>query len=93
MSVHFARDGINFSMPGLSRPEAGVSGHRSGLAAWFAGAMQWLAERPRRRAVIDQLSVMSDHELADIGLTRHDVTRVFDPVFAARRGSARHSVN
>ena len=40
---------------------------------------------PRRRAVLDELSMLSDHELADIGLSRVDLGRVFDPSFAAER--------
>ena len=46
--------------------------------------MRWLAEMPRRRAVLDELGRLSDHELADIGLTRGDLPRVFDPSFTVQ---------
>jgi len=35
--------------------------------------------------VLDELSGLSDHELADIGLARNDLSRVFDPAFAHAR--------
>lgn len=35
-----------------------------------------------RRAVTDRLSKMSDHELADIGLSRAQIHCAFDPEFA-----------
>lgn len=46
-----------------------------------------LAAIPRRRAVIDELGMLSNRELADIGLTRAEVSHVFDPRFT--RGRAR----
>ncbi len=58
-----------------------------GLRARLAGAAQWLAEQPRRRAVINELATLSDHELADIGLARGDLNRVFDRGFAAGRAA------
>ncbi len=39
----------------------------------------------RRRAVMDELSSLSDRELADIGLNRAELSRVFDPRFAQAR--------
>lgn len=46
------------------------------------GAVTFLVTYPRRRALYDQLNAMSDRELRDIGLTRGDLARVFDPDFA-----------
>jgi len=40
---------------------------------------------PERRAVFEQLNALSDRELADIGLTRADLARVFDADFAKTR--------
>ena len=58
---------------------------RGGLRGRLASAVQWLAEAPRRRAVINELESLSDYELADIGLTRADLPRVFDRDFAGGR--------
>ena len=44
-----------------------------------------LLAMPRRRAVLDELASLSDRELADIGLNRSELSRVFDPQFAERR--------
>jgi uncharacterized protein YjiS (DUF1127 family) len=56
----------------------------TGVFARLGGALRWLAELPRRRRVMDELSSLSEHELADIGLSRGDVANVFDPNFALR---------
>jgi uncharacterized protein YjiS (DUF1127 family) len=44
---------------------------------------------PERRALFDQLTAMSDRELADIGLTRGDLARVFDADFSIARAPAK----
>jgi Domain of unknown function (DUF1127) len=35
--------------------------------------------------VMQEMAMMTDRELSDIGLTRSDITRVFGPAFAASR--------
>jgi len=87
MTARFAKDQMSFVMPAsfsAAQPARRASQPAS-FASRFAAMLQWVAEMPRRRAVIDELSALSDHELADIGLTRGDVGRVFDPAFAAQR--------
>jgi uncharacterized protein YjiS (DUF1127 family) len=57
--------------------------------------LHWLKELPHRRTVMDELASLSDHELADIGLTRAELPRVFDEDFVAERNGlhyARHDV-
>ncbi|HEY0419688.1 MAG TPA: DUF1127 domain-containing protein [Acetobacteraceae bacterium] len=76
---HYFRDEPEY-MPAPQAP---------GLFARLGGALRWLIELPRRRAVMDELGALSEHELADIGLSRADVTRVFDPEFAVRRNRER----
>lgn len=62
------------------------------LISRVASVLNWIADLPRRRSVLAELSELSDHELADIGLSRGDLSRVFDPEFAAQRARARGTV-
>jgi uncharacterized protein YjiS (DUF1127 family) len=50
-----------------------------GLAFVAQSIKTWSA----RQATLSEMSLMSDRELADIGLSRGDVPRVFDADFAA----------
>lgn len=87
MSAHFAKDQLAFSLGNASyigpayedvaeRPVTAPAGFgRSVLArvrAWF-----------EKQAVLGELEGMTDHELSDIGISRSDVRRVFDPTFTA----------
>ncbi len=78
MSARFADTTMSFV---ATRPASGARPAPSGLRR----TVQWLLDMPRRRAVINELDALSDHELADIGLSRSDVPRVFDVSFAAQR--------
>ncbi|HMR32600.1 MAG TPA: DUF1127 domain-containing protein [Geminicoccaceae bacterium] len=49
------------------------SGNRPGL---FARVISWLDGQRRYRRTVDELSQLSDRELADIGLYRDDIERV-----------------
>ena len=67
---HSSPSGTGLVRRGLSR-----------LAAVAAALGRTLAEYPARRRAYDELRAMTDRELADIGLTRYDVNRGFDPDF------------
>jgi uncharacterized protein YjiS (DUF1127 family) len=54
-------------------------------------AVLFIVDYPHRRAVFEQLQAMSDRELADIGLERADLARVFDDDFATTRTVARRA--
>lgn len=56
------------------------------IGQWFRNMFRAIAEYPRRRRVMDELSMLTDRELADIGLTRGDISRVFETT--AERPSA-----
>jgi uncharacterized protein YjiS (DUF1127 family) len=76
---HYFKDDLEHApQPATTRP---------GLLARVGAVLKWIAELPRRRAVLDELSSLTDHELADIGLTRSELSMVFEPSFAARRSS------
>jgi uncharacterized protein YjiS (DUF1127 family) len=50
---------------------------RNGAFALATAIRTW----PERRAAYERLRTLSDRELADIGLARGDIARVFDPGF------------
>lgn len=50
--------------------------------AW--SGLKALVTLPRRMAVYDELSALTDRELADIGMKRGDIRYVFDEAFVAR---------
>jgi uncharacterized protein YjiS (DUF1127 family) len=74
-----------------ARDEAIGQAIARGVSALWRGiraAFLFLLDYPRRRAVFEQLQAMSDRELADIGLERADLARVFDEDFTLRRAGA-----
>ena len=54
---------------------------QSRLASLLARAAVWLAQRAHQQQVMLELRAYTDRELADIGLGRRDIPRVFDPEF------------
>lgn len=65
----------------VSRPAAPVS-RRGGPFRRAVEAVAYVLDIPRRHAVLGRLVSLSDRELAAKGLTRGDLTRVFDADFA-----------
>jgi uncharacterized protein YjiS (DUF1127 family) len=61
-----------------SRSRRGGLGDR-GLGAHLAQMIAAVATWHRKRVAFGELALMSDRELSDIGLTRSDLPRVFDP--------------
>lgn len=61
-----------------------------GIGHAFAAIGQALVTWPERRRTYEELRALTDRELADIGMTRGDIARVFDPEFQlpARREAA-----
>jgi uncharacterized protein YjiS (DUF1127 family) len=56
-----------------------------GFAAIGAGIREYL----RRQRVMNELTHLTDRELADIGITRTDIGRIFTAEFAAQRRAER----
>ena len=50
---------------------------RTSLFSVIADAVRSIVEFPRRQAVLNELSRLSDRELADIGLHRAELRQVF----------------
>lgn len=98
MSAPIAKDRLAFQLPNLTYVDARyeepnlrvTSEPRKGFAAWLAGRVAALRFWHERQAALSELEVMTDRELADIGLSRCDLSRVFDPAhngdLVARRG-------
>ncbi len=55
---------------------------RSRKPSLYARVVEWF----HRQAALNELSQLSDRELADIGLGRSELAHVFDPAFVARHG-------
>jgi uncharacterized protein YjiS (DUF1127 family) len=54
-------------------PDARRHAPSSALVGAARHALAWLKGWPSRHAAMRELSELSDHELADIGLRRHDI--------------------
>ncbi len=67
---------MSYSNTAVKRP-TGTS-RPSGLEAVFVKALRFVASIPHRQAVKSELSRLSDRELADIGLSRSEISHVFD---------------
>ncbi|WP_237212805.1 DUF1127 domain-containing protein [Falsiroseomonas oryziterrae] len=58
------------------------------VGAVFSAVADALTSWPERRATYEKLKRLNDRELADIGLTRGDIARVFEPDFQLPVGRA-----
>jgi uncharacterized protein YjiS (DUF1127 family) len=92
MSAPTAKDHFDFSLGNLSyinsaydEPYAPAKPLDHRISVWVGRLVSMLREWRHRRAVIQEMSLMTDRELSDIGLSRSDLARVFDPTFAATR--------
>ena len=67
-----------------ARDEAIGQWLRKAVSAVFRAVVDY----PRRRRVFDELTMLSDRELADIGLSRGDIPRIFEADFEAKARKA-----
>ncbi len=104
MSVHTADSQFAFKLPSWSyidakweEPNLRASAtatrlaHTAGLAAWLSRRVSAFLTWRREINAAEALSGMSDRELMDIGLSRTDIGRAFDPAHnldLQRRGLA-----
>ena len=91
MSAPIAKDQLAFSLGNLSyigpryedvldRPRLHQGG---GIGQWIVAHAHAIGAWFEKQAALRELEMMSDRELADIGLARGDLRRVFDPSFDA----------
>lgn len=97
MNARVAKEEIALMMPSslshyTDEPRVTDAAASNGVFAAVLHAVHWLADLPRRRAVLAELNELSEHELADIGLNRNELNRVFDPAFAAQRARSRNTM-
>ncbi len=81
MALHYSNTSDAFD-------SAAVSTGFSRFVARLGAVARWVIEMPRRRAVLNELRMLTDRELADIGLSRAEVAHVYDRGFVAGRGAA-----
>jgi len=91
MTAPITKDQLAFSLGNLSYIDANYDEQPAAapLAAPKHSVFAWLRQWRQRRQVVAELALMSDRELSDIGLSRADLSRVFDPVFAVDHGRGR----
>jgi uncharacterized protein YjiS (DUF1127 family) len=95
MSAHIAKSQISFQLPSLSYIDVkweepslrevdttSKAVRSTGLAAWLSRQVAALVAWRRNSEAAAELQAMSDYELADIGLSRSDLSRVFEPGFS-----------
>lgn len=87
MSAPIAKSQLTFDLPKLSyvdasweepnRRQKAQTETRHGFVEWLAGRVAAFRAWRERETALSELSLMSDRELMDIGLTRGDLHRVF----------------
>ncbi|MBC7638043.1 MAG: DUF1127 domain-containing protein [Acetobacteraceae bacterium] len=71
-------------------------GHRQDYPAYYfnpkttrPGIVTRIGDWFKRRAAVSELASLTDHELADIGLSRGDIAVAFDQGFVSNRNASR----
>ena len=88
MSTSTADNHFSFSLPSLSyidtsledqnRQDGILTAPAGGFAAWIAGRVAAFRAWGLERRALNELSLMTDRELMDVGLNRGDFARMFD---------------
>lgn len=90
MNAPTAKDQFSFSLGNASYigptyedvQTPSVKPRPSGVGQWVASLVATVTAWRERHAVSREMQMMTDRELSDIGLSRADLARVFDPTFA-----------
>jgi uncharacterized protein YjiS (DUF1127 family) len=89
MSAPIGKSEFSFELPNLSYVHASLeepslseapafTQRPDGLGAWLARRIAGFNAWRQQQVALGELEMMSEHELADIGLSRSDLPRVFD---------------
>lgn len=97
MNAPAAKDQFEFSLGNLSyigpryeEPQTTRVNLPSGeTKSWFGRLVTAVADWRQRQLVLQEMQTMSDRELSDIGLSRAELGRVFDPSFAQDHARSR----
>ena len=92
MTAQYAKDQVSFMTAvtlSAASPAVFAPTDETTVGTRLGAAVKWFSNLLQRRAVLDELGSLSDHELTDIGLTRSDIPRVFDRAFVAQRSTPR----
>jgi len=92
MSAHFANNDMSFATPAefsTQSPAVFAPQGEGMLARSLQASVAWFGAALKRRAVINELAMLSDHELTDIGLSRAEIPHVFDRGFALTHSAPR----
>jgi uncharacterized protein YjiS (DUF1127 family) len=100
MNIRLAKDDFAFNGPGSVNyspvPADGAERARAFTVTRPSGlvgrARAWLAQAQRRRQAMNELQMLTDHELSDIGLVRSEIPMIFEPGFAEQYDSRRRHV-
>ena len=84
-----AGTGFNLLPAPDQRPAASTRAPFGAVGRGIAAVVASVGEYLRRQRVVSELTRLSDRELADVGLTRADISQIFEPGFAARRNAER----
>jgi len=89
MSANTANDTSSFyfksDVPYMPQPEA------TGFHGGVRGLFRSIAEMSRRSRMMRELRTLTDHDLADAGISRAELRLAFDKEFAAKWNAERHA--
>ena len=92
MNARTANSQLSFQLPSMSYIDAKweepnlrelpkLERRRGGLVAWLVGRLAAFNAWRQERQALAELESMTDRELLDIGLSRSDLGRVFNPAY------------
>jgi uncharacterized protein YjiS (DUF1127 family) len=97
MNAPMTQDQFTYSLGNLSYvdysydepPVTTVEAPTHGIGHWLGRIVAGFANWRRQQATLREMDMLTERELSDIGLSRSDVPRVFDPGFVADHGRGR----